>query len=85
MYHVNGIKVKREIIWAGGLPHLPGVPHLYVNRSLDWQNINLPRAPRFFVHFFVDAARLRLEASNFTFYGGREQKMANIDKLKVLE
>ena len=31
-YHVNVIKLKREIIWTGGLPHLPGVPHLHVNR-----------------------------------------------------
>ena len=39
-YHVNVIKLKWEIIWAGGLPHLsgllhlPGVPHLVVNRPL---------------------------------------------------
>ena len=33
-YHVNVIKLKREIIWTGGLPHLPGVPHLHVNRPL---------------------------------------------------
>ena len=37
-YHVNAIKLKRAIIWTGGLPHLrglphlPGVPHLHVNR-----------------------------------------------------
>ena len=36
-YHVNVIKLKWEIIWTGGLPHLsglphlPGVSHLYVN------------------------------------------------------
>ena len=36
-YHVNMIKIKWEIIWTGGLPHLsglphlPGVPHLHVN------------------------------------------------------
>ena len=36
--HVNVIKLKLEIIWTGGLPqlsglpHLPRVPHLYVNR-----------------------------------------------------
>ena len=31
-YHVNVIKLTSEIIWtAGGLPHLPGVPNLYVN------------------------------------------------------
>ena len=40
-YHVNVIKLKWEIIWTGGLPHLsglphlPGVPHLHVNRPLD--------------------------------------------------
>ena len=37
-YHVNVIKIKREIIWTGGLlqlrglPHLPEVPHIHVNR-----------------------------------------------------
>ena len=30
--HVNVIKLKCEIIWTGGLPHLLVVPHLYVNR-----------------------------------------------------
>ena len=40
IYRVNVIKLKREIIWTGGLPHprglphLPGVPHLPVNRPL---------------------------------------------------
>ena len=34
-YHVNVIKLKSEIIWTGGLPHLSGVPHLYVNRPLE--------------------------------------------------
>ena len=39
-YHVNVIKLKREIICTGGFPHLiglrhlPGVPHLHVNRPL---------------------------------------------------
>ena len=39
-YHVNVIKLKWEIIWTNGLPHLsglpqlPGVPHLHVNRPL---------------------------------------------------
>ena len=39
-YHVNVIKLKWENIWTGGLPHrsellhLPGVPHLHVNRPL---------------------------------------------------
>ena len=28
------IKIKYEIIWTGGLPHLPGVPYLHVNRPL---------------------------------------------------
>ena len=27
-YHVNVIKLKWEIIWTGGLPHLSGLPHL---------------------------------------------------------
>ena len=26
------IKLKWEIIWTGGLPHLPGVPHLHEKR-----------------------------------------------------
>ena len=40
-YHVNVIKLKWEIIWKGGLPHLSGlphlheVPHLHVNGPLD--------------------------------------------------
>ena len=40
-YHVNVVKIKWEIIWKGGLPHLgrlphpPGVPHLHVNRPWD--------------------------------------------------
>ena len=35
--HANGMKLKWEITWTGGLhhlsglPHLPGVPHLHVN------------------------------------------------------
>ena len=39
-YHVNVIKIKWEIIWKGGLPHLsglphlPGVPHLHVRACL---------------------------------------------------
>jgi len=39
-YHVNVIKLKWEIIWTGGLPHLselphlPGIPQLHVNRPL---------------------------------------------------
>ena len=28
IYHVNVIKLKWEIIWTGGLPHLSGLPHL---------------------------------------------------------
>ena len=27
-YHVNVIKLKREIIWTGRLPHLSELPHL---------------------------------------------------------
>ena len=33
--HVNEIKLKWQIIQTGGLPHLPGVPHLHVKRPLD--------------------------------------------------
>ena len=34
-------QIKSEIIWTGGLPHLPGVPHLHVNRPLtDSSNTN---------------------------------------------
>ena len=33
-YHVNAIKLNWEIVWTGGLPHLPGVPHLHVNRPI---------------------------------------------------
>ena len=31
---INVIKLKWEISWTSGLPHLPGVPHLHVNRPL---------------------------------------------------
>ena len=40
-HHVNAIKIKWEVIWTGGLPqlirlpHLPGVPHLHVNRPFN--------------------------------------------------
>ena len=40
-YHINVIKLKWEITWSGGLPHLsglphlPGIPHLHVNRPLE--------------------------------------------------
>ena len=38
--HVNVIKLKWEIIWTGGLPQLPGVPHLQENRPLvSWLHI----------------------------------------------
>ena len=39
-YHVNVFKLKREIIWSGGLPNLsglpdlPGVRHQHLNRPL---------------------------------------------------
>ena len=33
-YHVNVIKLKWEIIWTGGLTHLPVVPHLHVHKPL---------------------------------------------------
>ena len=42
--YVNVIKLKWEIIWTNGLPHLsglphlPGVPHLHVNRPLIYTN-----------------------------------------------
>ena len=38
--HLNVIKLKREIVWTGGLPylnrlpHLPRAPHLHVNRTV---------------------------------------------------
>ena len=45
IYRVNVIKLKRDIIWTGGLPHLsglphlPGVPHLHVNRPYNIADI----------------------------------------------
>ena len=33
-YHVNEVKLKGEIIWTGGLPHLPGVPPPPCNQAL---------------------------------------------------
>ena len=35
-FSVNVIKIKWKIIWTGGLPHLPGVHHLHINKSLDF-------------------------------------------------
>ena len=40
-YHVNVIKLKWEIVWTGGLPHLPGVPRLHVNRPLGVEESRL--------------------------------------------
>ena len=45
-YHVNVIKLKREIIWTDGLTHLsalhlPGVPHLHVKRGLSANIVNI--------------------------------------------
>ena len=40
------IKVRDYIIWTGGLPRLPGVPHLHVNRLLNWEvECRLPPTP----------------------------------------
>ena len=45
-YHVNVIKLKCEITWTGGLPHLSGLPHLpgashlHVNRPLVFQHLD---------------------------------------------
>ena len=52
-YYVNVIKLKREIMWTDGLPHLrelphlPGVPHLHVNRPLFDKAIKFPPAISF--------------------------------------
>ena len=55
-YHVNVIKIKWEIIWKGGLPHLSGLPHLpgVLRLHVNWPLIasatttsrNLTPAPR---------------------------------------
>ena len=37
--HVNEIPLKCEIVWTGGLLHLPGVAHLHVNRPLDIRDV----------------------------------------------
>ena len=43
--------------------------------SLDWQNNNFARAPRFFVHFFLPSLHdYDVKLPNFTFFGGREHK-----------
>ena len=53
-YHVDVIKLKCEIIWTGGLsllgglPHLPGVPYLHVNRPLDINGRKLNQVQAFF-------------------------------------
>ena len=28
-------------MWTGGLPHLPGAPHLHVNKPLDYNGLDL--------------------------------------------
>ena len=44
-----GYRLKWEIIWTGGLPHLsglphlPGVPHLHINRPLIGSDCRIPR------------------------------------------
>ena len=45
-YHVNVTKLKWEIIWTGGWPHLPGVPHLHVNRPLIEFDAHMELDPR---------------------------------------
>ena len=55
-YHYKNITITTRYM----LPHLPGVPHLHVNRPLDWLANNSARASRFFVHFFSITARLQL-------------------------
>ena len=51
-YHANMIKLKWEIIWTGGLPHLSGLPHslgathLHVNRPLEWTVLLKPKISR---------------------------------------
>ena len=32
-------------MWTGGLPHLPGVPHLHVNRPLVGKGRETPPSP----------------------------------------
>ena len=46
--HVRVIKLKWEIIWTGGLPHLPEVSNLHVNR--DYMNRRLPHLPSGLFH-----------------------------------
>ena len=42
--------------------------------GVDWQNNNVARALRLFVHFFAVTARLQSESAKFTFCRGREHK-----------
>ena len=46
---------------------------LQKSNGFDWQNNNVARASRFFVHFFAVTARLRRENANVTFYRGSTQ------------
>ena len=58
-YHVNVTKLKWEITWTGGLPHLTGVPHLHVNRPLVtrfWEEMSYV----FLFTFFFTAAHFHL-------------------------
>ena len=66
----------RRVPHLSGLPHLPGVPDLYVKRPSDWQNNNLPRAPRISLSLLHDCD---VKQPNLAFYGGREHKSPTFD------
>ena len=56
------------------LPHLPGFPHLHVNRLLDWQNNNSERDQAFLCIFLPSLHDYKVKVHDFTFCRGREHK-----------
>ena len=71
--HVNVIKLKGEIEWKVGLPHLsemqhlPGVPHLHVNRPLEG---GLAGGKILVIHFTQQTSYTLLQTALAQFYFG---------------
>ena len=53
-------QIKCEIIWTGGFPHLPGVPHFHVNRRQVMQVLFVTH-----VIFFSDGKAIFFSLSSF--------------------
>ena len=73
-HHVNVMKSKLEIIWAYGLPHLPGVPHPHVKQALNLlpfcQSLCRPRR--------CCLSSLLLWSRNFGYYGNLRSHLSSL-------